>query len=92
MAKYIKQRGNHSWNHRFETETSKNYQKVFQNSPVDDDHLTMAVTPEELKAALQNTKSNKAAIYPEMLKNLGSKAITWIAQAFTDIIDTVKLP
>ena len=52
----------------------------------------MAVTPEELKAALQNTKSNKAAIYPEMLKKLGAIAIKWIAQAFTDIIDTVKLP
>ena len=94
--KHIKQCGSHSTNHRFKTETRKKYQNFFQNSPIDDDCLAMAVTSKEEKAALQNTKLNKAAetdgIYPEMLKNLRPKDIQWIAQAFTDIIDTSKLP
>ena len=68
---------------------------MFKNSPIDNDCLTMAVIFKEVKAALQSTKSNKAAgtdgMYPEMLKNLGSKAFKWITQVLNNIMDTGKL-
>jgi len=50
----------------------------------------------EIVEALKKVKINKAAgfdgIYPEMLKNTGIETQSWLAELYSDILNTSKIP
>ena len=58
--------------------------------------LAEPVTVEEIREALHKTQQGKAAgtdeILPEFLKNLGDRETKWLADLFTNIIDSSTVP
>jgi hypothetical protein len=82
--------------HAFETSVRKEYQRLYNSYPEDDNRLTSAITEGEMQSALQTVKMGKAAgtdgIFPEMIKQLGAKAKIWLASALTDVIRKAKYP
>jgi len=61
------------------TKVRKEYQRLYHSYKNEDEHLTGAVTSQEMHTALQSTKSSEAAgpdeISPIMLKHLGKQTI-----------------
>ena len=96
VARDIKQRSHHTPNHAFEKQSRKEYQRLFNSYPLEDERMTRAVGEAELSDAIKCLKTGKAAgadgIYPEMLTHLGGRAITWLAAAMTDIINKSSYP
>lgn len=96
IAKEIKQRGQHTPNYRFEKEIRKEYQKTLKSHPEQGLLLSIPVTFNEMEDAIEKVKNGKAAgidgIYPDMITHLGPKAIAWMAETMTDIMNKGTYP
>ena len=58
--------------------------------------MSIPISINELEDAIKKVKNRKAAgidgIYPDMVTHLGPKAITWLADTITDILDKGTYP
>ena len=95
IAKQIKQRSNHKPIHKFEKEIRHEYQRLYKES-LSDSFSSIPINKHEVDTAIKQMKAGKAAgidgIFPDMIKNLGPKAIDWLAQSLSDVIDKTEYP
>lgn len=96
ISRQIKERGKHRPDHKFERDTRHEFQQISKNCPVSDPTLAAPISSGGMRAAMSTIKLGKAAdvdgIYLEKIKNLGSKALSWLAAAMTDVIMTTDYP
>jgi len=90
IAAEIKNRSKRNPNHIFEKRIRRELRENLNRSPITSP-LSSNVSDNETKLAIKHVK-NGNGIYPDMLTHLGPGAVTWLSNAFSDIIKKGKLP
>ena len=96
IAKQIKQRSMNNTNETFEKGVRREYQDILRVCPERNEVLSAPIMEDEICTALKNMKTCKAAIvdgvYPDMLRNLGARALRWMSLVFSEILSKGKCP
>jgi len=81
---------------KMETIRTKRLYKIALDNSVDKSEIVTNYTTDEINAVLLKIKNRKAAgtdgILPELLKNLGIKGKTWLANLCSSIVNKCKIP
>lgn len=74
----------------------KNKLNKFRTSTTTDENISYPFHIDELKSAIKFTKSRKAAgfdgIYPEFIKHLGKRALSWLLSFYNNILSSGNFP
>ena len=86
----------HTSKYEFERNVRHEFQKFYHVCHDADPILTVSIGTNEIKRAINEIKQGKSTgaygICPEMIKNLGDKALAWLAAAMSGLIKTSKNP